>query len=96
MLVMLQSLQQTRDGILHPVNFAQRLSEWRDHGIVEIGAEPGRGLGYTVGCVMSHTKFSTNPHRAAFEVEYRNKVLSILPFYCLTSPFYIDNNVLPP
>ncbi|KAF9903791.1 hypothetical protein EC991_003349 [Linnemannia zychae] len=68
MLVMLQSLQQTRDGILHPVNFAQRLTEWEHYGIVEIGADPGRGLGFTVGSVLSHKDFSYNPHRAAFEV----------------------------
>ncbi|KAF9100367.1 hypothetical protein BGX29_006657 [Mortierella sp. GBA35] len=68
MLVMLQSLQQTRDGTLHPVNFAQRLTEWESHGIIEIGADPGRGLGYTVGRVLSHRDFSSNPHRAAFEV----------------------------
>ncbi|KAK5816330.1 ADP-ribosylation/Crystallin J1 [Linnemannia elongata] len=68
MLVMLQSLQQTRDGILHPTNFAQRITEWGDYGVIEIGADPGRGLGYTVGRVMSHRDFSTNPHRAAFEV----------------------------
>lgn len=68
MLLMLQSLQQTRDGVIHPVNFAQRLTEWGDYGIIEIGADPGRGLGYTVGRVMSHRDFSSNPHRAAFEV----------------------------
>ncbi|KAG0287050.1 hypothetical protein BGZ96_008978 [Linnemannia gamsii] len=68
MLVMLQSLQQTRDGILHPINFARRLTEWQNHGIIEIGADPGRGLGYTVGRVLSHRDFSSNPHRAAFEV----------------------------
>lgn len=68
MLVMLQSLQQTQDGILHPINFARRLTEWENHGIIEIGADPGRGLGYTVGRVLSHRDFSSNPHRAAFEV----------------------------
>ncbi|KAG0375517.1 hypothetical protein BGX24_008978 [Mortierella sp. AD032] len=68
MLVMLQSLQQTRDGVLHPINFAQRLTEWEHRGIVEIGADPGRGLGFTVGSVLSHREFSNNPHRAAFEV----------------------------
>lgn len=70
MLVMLQSLQQTRDGILHPINFARRLTEWQNHGIIEIGADPGRGLGYTVGRVLSHRDFSSNPHRAAFEVRF--------------------------
>lgn len=79
MLLMLQSLQQTRDGILHPVNFAQRLTEWGDYGIIEIGADPGRGLGYTVGRVMNHRDFSTNPHRAAFEVRFADVVT--VPFW---------------
>ncbi|KAF9351490.1 hypothetical protein BGX34_000524 [Mortierella sp. NVP85] len=68
LLVILQSLEQTRNGILDPINVANRLLEWRDYGIPELGTEPGRGLGYTVGRVMSHPDFSVNPHRAAFEV----------------------------
>jgi ADP-ribosylglycohydrolase len=68
LLVILQSLEQTRNGILDPINVANRLLEWRDYGIPELGTEPGRGLGYTVGRVMSHPDFPVNPHRAAFEV----------------------------
>ncbi|KAG0221472.1 hypothetical protein BGX31_009809 [Mortierella sp. GBA43] len=68
LLVLLQSLGQTRDGRLNPINVASRLLEWRDHGIPELGTDPGRGLGYTVGRVMSHSHFRSNPHRAAFEV----------------------------
>ncbi|KAF9113313.1 hypothetical protein BGX27_001849 [Mortierella sp. AM989] len=68
MLVILQSLNQTGDGKLHPINLAKRLLEWRDYGIPEIGTDPGRGLGYTVGSVLNHPKFQLNPHGAAFDV----------------------------
>ncbi|KAF9935833.1 hypothetical protein BGZ67_002931 [Mortierella alpina] len=68
MLVLLQSLDQTCDGHLHPSNFAQKLLEWERHGIPEIGTDPGRGLGYTVGRVLSHPLFSQDPHTAAFQV----------------------------
>lgn len=81
LLVMLQSLEQTRDGRLNSINFANRLVEWRDHGIPELGTEPGRGLGYTVGRVMSHSLFRSNPHRAAFEVTKKPTCRSILALY---------------
>ncbi|KAG0366818.1 ADP-ribosylglycohydrolase-domain-containing protein [Gamsiella multidivaricata] len=68
LLLILQSLQQTRDGKLDPVNFAHRLLEWLYQGIPEIGTDPGRGLGFTVGQVIHHPLFKKNPHRAAFEV----------------------------
>ncbi|KAG0257755.1 hypothetical protein BG011_003781 [Mortierella polycephala] len=68
LLVLLQSLEQTGNGKLCARNFANRLIEWRNYGIPEIGTEPGRGLGYTVSRVMEHPAFLLNPHRAAFEV----------------------------
>ncbi|KAF9936978.1 hypothetical protein BGZ65_001908 [Modicella reniformis] len=68
MLVILQSLEQTRDGRLNPINLSNRLLEWRNHGIPEIGTDPGRGLGLTVGRVIKDPYFRSNPHRAAFEV----------------------------
>ncbi|KAF9949315.1 hypothetical protein BGZ72_008905 [Mortierella alpina] len=68
MLVILQSLEQTRDGHLHPTNFAQKLLEWQSYGIPEIGTDPGRGLGYTVGRVLNHPLFAQDPHTAAFKV----------------------------
>ncbi|KAF9172110.1 hypothetical protein BGX21_002886 [Mortierella sp. AD011] len=68
MLVILQSLDQVGDGKLHPVNFAKRLYEWRDYGIPELGTDPGRGLGCTVGSVLHHPMFQSNPHFAAFDI----------------------------
>ncbi|KAF9198026.1 hypothetical protein BGZ49_001292 [Haplosporangium sp. Z 27] len=68
LLVILQSLDQTGDGKLDPINFANKLLEWKKHGIPELGTEPGRGLGFTVGMVLDHPKFKTNPHGAAFDV----------------------------
>ncbi|KAF8937623.1 hypothetical protein BGZ58_002384 [Dissophora ornata] len=68
LLLILQSLDQTREGRLNPINFAKRLQEWYNFGIPELGTDPGRGLGYTVGRVMRHPMFASNPHRAAFEV----------------------------
>ncbi|KAF9438665.1 hypothetical protein BGZ76_006038 [Entomortierella beljakovae] len=68
MLVILQSLHQTRDGKLNPINFAKRLIEWETCGIPELGTQPGRGIGFTVGQVLNHPQFQTNPHFAAFDV----------------------------
>ncbi|KAG0205417.1 hypothetical protein BGX28_002988 [Mortierella sp. GBA30] len=68
MIVILQSLDQTRDGRLHPSNFAKKLLEWKKYGIPEIGTDPGRGLGYTVGRVLYHSMFPRDPHSTAFEV----------------------------
>ncbi|KAF9582677.1 hypothetical protein BGW38_010899 [Lunasporangiospora selenospora] len=67
MLLLLQSLEQTKDGRLHPVNFAKKLSEWRRSGFPELGT-PARGIGYTVGRVMRHPEFDTNPHKAAYDI----------------------------
>ncbi|KAF9952668.1 hypothetical protein BGZ70_000543 [Mortierella alpina] len=68
MLVILQSLEQTCDGHLHPTNFAHKLLEWESNGIPEIGTDPGRGLGFTVGSVLGHPFFLHDPHTAAFKV----------------------------
>ncbi|KAF9916704.1 hypothetical protein BX616_003061 [Lobosporangium transversale] len=68
MLVILQSLEHTADGRLHPIHFSKALREWVEYGIPEIGTDPGRGLGYTVGQVLRHPTFTSNPHRAAYEV----------------------------
>ncbi|KAG0350722.1 hypothetical protein BG005_009746 [Podila minutissima] len=67
LLLMLQSLQQTADGILHPLNFAKKMAEWNDFGFPELGT-PARGIGYTVGQVLGHNEFRTNPHKAAFVI----------------------------
>ncbi|KAG0322858.1 hypothetical protein BGZ99_003109 [Dissophora globulifera] len=66
MLLLLQSLQQTRDGRLHATNFAKRLKEWSIIGFPEMGTPP-RGIGFTVGSTLTHPEFRYNPHKAAFE-----------------------------
>ncbi|KAF9185927.1 hypothetical protein BGZ51_002334 [Haplosporangium sp. Z 767] len=67
MLLLLQSLEQTKDGRLHAVNFAKRLKEWSAIGLPELGTPP-RGIGYTVGSTLSHLGFKINPHKAAFDI----------------------------
>ncbi|ORX91306.1 ADP-ribosylglycohydrolase [Basidiobolus meristosporus CBS 931.73] len=67
LIIILQTLQQTQDGSLSPVLFAQRLEEWSKIGLPELGTPP-RGIGYTVGSVLSHPEFASNPHLAAYEV----------------------------
>ncbi|KAF8948991.1 hypothetical protein BGZ52_006300 [Haplosporangium bisporale] len=67
LLLMLQSLEQTADGTLHALNFAKKMAEWNDFGFPELGT-PARGIGYTVGQVLDHQEFRTNPHKAAFDI----------------------------
>ncbi|KAI1315724.1 delta 1-pyrroline-5-carboxylate reductase [Mortierella claussenii] len=67
MLLLLQSLQQTQDGKLHAVNFANRLKEWSVIGFPELNTPP-RGIGYTVGSTLTHPEFRYNPHKAAFDI----------------------------
>ncbi|KAF9303966.1 hypothetical protein BGZ74_002680 [Mortierella antarctica] len=67
LLLILQSLEQTRDGKLHPANFAQRLKEWSIIGFPEMGTPP-RGIGFTVGSTLTHPAFRFNPHKAAFDI----------------------------
>ncbi|KAG0006437.1 delta 1-pyrroline-5-carboxylate reductase, partial [Modicella reniformis] len=67
MLLLLQSLQQTRDGRLHAANFAKRLKEWSVIGFPELDTPP-RGIGFTVGSTLSHPEFRFNPHKAAFDI----------------------------
>ncbi|KAF9405714.1 hypothetical protein BGZ94_003406, partial [Podila epigama] len=67
MLLLLQSLEQTGDGTLHPVNFAKKMAEWNDFGFPELGT-PARGIGFTVGQVMDHPEFRRDPFKAAFEI----------------------------
>lgn len=86
LLLMLQSLQQTADGILHPLNFAKKMAEWNDFGFPELGT-PARGIGYTVGQVLGHNEFRTNPHKAAFVV----RVPCFSPVYlCLGNACSLD------
>ncbi|KAG0322194.1 hypothetical protein BGZ97_008346 [Linnemannia gamsii] len=67
LLLILQSLEQTRDGRLHATNFAKRLKEWSVIGFPELGTPP-RGIGYTVGSTLTHPDFRFNPHKAAFDI----------------------------
>jgi hypothetical protein len=74
LLLILQSLERTRDGKLHPANFAKKLKEWSIIGFPELGTPP-RGIGFTVGSTLTHPEFRFNPHKAAFDVSlvYRKK-----------------------
>ncbi|KAF9975247.1 hypothetical protein BGZ73_001183 [Actinomortierella ambigua] len=67
LLVILQSLEQTRDGTLHPVNFARKLREWARIGHPENDTPP-RGIGFTVGSVLRHPEFTTHPFAAAYDI----------------------------
>ncbi|KAF9166190.1 hypothetical protein DFQ26_008512 [Actinomortierella ambigua] len=67
LLVILQSLEQTRDGTLHPVNFARKLKEWSRIGHPENNTPP-RGIGFTVGSVLRHPEFTTHPFAAAYDI----------------------------
>jgi len=67
MLLLLQSLQLTADGRLHPIVFSRRLKEWSAIGFPEMDTPP-RGIGFTVGSTLSHPQFRFNPHKAAYDV----------------------------
>lgn len=67
MLLLLQSLQLTADGRLHPTVFSRRLKEWSAIGFPEMDTPP-RGIGYTVGSTLSHPEFKFNPHKASYDV----------------------------
>ncbi|KAI9238733.1 MAG: ADP-ribosylglycohydrolase-domain-containing protein [Podila humilis] len=67
LLLILQSLENTKDGKLHPANFAKKLKEWSIIGFPELGTPP-RGIGYTVGSTLTHSEFRFNPHKAAFDI----------------------------
>ncbi|KAG0323425.1 hypothetical protein BG000_002647 [Podila horticola] len=67
LLLILQSLERTRDGKLHPANFAKKLKEWSVIGFPEMGTPP-RGIGFTVGSTLTHSEFRFNPHKAAFDI----------------------------
>lgn len=69
LLLILQSLENTKDGKLHPANFAKKLKEWSIIGFPELGTPP-RGIGYTVGSTLTHSEFRFNPHKAAFDVSF--------------------------
>ncbi|KAG0237994.1 hypothetical protein BGW41_008259 [Actinomortierella wolfii] len=76
MLVILQSLEQTRDGTLHPINLALKLQEWSKIGHPENNTPP-RGIGFTVGSVLSHPLFTSQPFTAAYEVwDYHSRNLA--------------------
>lgn len=65
--MILQCLLST-DGILIPEQFAFRLKEWTEVGFPELGNKACCGVGFTVGSVIGHPKFLTDPHKAAFDI----------------------------
>lgn len=67
MLLILQCLLST-NGHLVPGQFAFRLNEWTDIGFPELGNKACCGVGFTVGSVIGHPEFLTDPHKAAFDI----------------------------
>lgn len=60
------------DGVLNPVHFAYRISEWCKIGFPELDNKLPRGIGYTVGSTCGHKDHSTDPLRAAYQVWDKN------------------------
>jgi hypothetical protein len=52
-------------GMVAPLDIGQRLAKWADHGFPELGDNVGWGIGNTVGQVLSHSEFKSDPHKAA-------------------------------
>lgn len=67
MLLILQCLLSSH-GLLIPQHFAYRLKEWTEIGFPELDNKACCGVGFTVGSVIGHTEFKTNPHKAAMDV----------------------------
>ncbi|XP_037047819.1 uncharacterized protein LOC119082395 [Bradysia coprophila] len=71
MLLILQCLLSS-DGLLIPQEFAYSLKEWTEIGFPELDNKTCCGVGFTVGCVIGHTQFETNPHKAALDIWQAN------------------------
>ncbi|KAJ3083441.1 hypothetical protein HK102_001069 [Quaeritorhiza haematococci] len=56
---------------LYPPSFAIKLKRWAKNGIPEL-EKPPRGIGYTVGCTLSHKDFGLDPHKAAEAIQAAN------------------------
>ncbi|RUO96394.1 ADP-ribosylglycohydrolase-domain-containing protein, partial [Jimgerdemannia flammicorona] len=54
-------------GELDHRDFALRLKRWTVEGNLDIG-KPPYGIGFTVGSVLNHPEYETNPHQAAWDV----------------------------
>ncbi len=67
MLLILQCLL-TSNGHLIPEQFAFRLKEWTKIGFPELSNKACCGVGFTVGSVISHSEFVTNPHKSAYDI----------------------------
>ncbi|CAG8731705.1 18892_t:CDS:2 [Dentiscutata erythropus] len=55
------------NGRFNTRDFAKRLSKWVDDGYPELDNKPPNGIGKTVGTVLRHSKFTSQPHRAAWD-----------------------------
>lgn len=67
MLLILQCLLSS-EGRLIPEQFAFRLKEWTEIGFPELRGKICCGVGFTVGSVIGHTDFVSDPHKAAFDI----------------------------
>lgn len=72
MLLILQCLL-SASGHLVPDQFASRLKTWTEIGFPELGNKACCGVGFTVGSVIGHPEFITNPHKAAFDIWRSNR-----------------------
>lgn len=64
LLLILHSLLET-GGHADVVDFARKLTHWRDHGFPGLGDESGCGLGQHTKSVLSHAMFAQDPLSAA-------------------------------
>lgn len=67
MLLILQCILST-NGYLIPEQFAFRLKEWTDIGLPELQSKGCCGVGFTVGSVIDHPEFLSNPYKAAYDI----------------------------
>jgi len=55
-------------GEVNEKNFAEELQNWSRHGFPELGDMIGRGIGVTIGSVLNHPEYLTDPHKASYDV----------------------------
>jgi ADP-ribosylglycohydrolase len=64
MILIIDTLLETNGKLVKEL-FGEKLKFWSRRGFPELGDYGGMGLGFTVGSVLNHPKFDTDPHTAA-------------------------------
>ncbi|KAG2179634.1 hypothetical protein INT44_006482 [Umbelopsis vinacea] len=72
-LLLVQSLIHT-GGVFNNKDFAKRLKDWSQHGLVAL-SKPPIGAGRSTQCTINHPGFEQDPHRAAADVWRAKHVL---------------------